>query len=223
MARGLDRCVDVLLLPGLWTGLNAGDSERFLSALRGLCDELGVYSVAGSMMWRVDGDLVDRSWIINDAGEVAAFYDRAHVFSGGDGEPFKAGGGPLLFDIGGVPSSVVIGYDLWFPEYTCSIGRTGTSVIFVPARCSGEWGEWGVLVRSLAATCQTYVVACCAPGSLSPGGRSMIVSPSGDLLASLEGEGTLIVDLDLTEPRRRRGRFPLERDRRPELYKFLYY
>ena len=60
-------------------------------------------------------------------------------------------------------------------------------------------------------------------GGLSYHGDSMVVSPTGEVLAHVEGgNGLTIVDIDLAEVDAYRGSFPLKADRKPELYHALW-
>ena len=164
---------------------------------------------------------------MNDAGEPFAFYDKAHLFSpSGEDKIFKAGNAPLIFNFSGLRCAVAVCYDIRFPEFTRSLGLAGARVIFVPALWpKSRRGAWSLLLRSAAATAQAFVVACASaggtPGSVYFGG-SMIASPWGDELVSLgEDEGALTLTLDISETDKCKKALPLERDRRPELYRFL--
>ncbi|MDR3254879.1 MAG: hypothetical protein LBT31_04885 [Synergistaceae bacterium] len=223
MASGLSAS-DVLLLPASWPGGDAG--AHALSELCLLCSDIGVHLIAGAMPWPAEGGVVDRSWVINDAGDSFAFYDRAHIFSGHPAESFQGGTSPLFFSIAGVGCSVAIGYDICFPEYVCSIGRAGASVIFVPAAWPATRGEqWEFTLRAAASAAQAYVVACNISGGSEGSlhfGRSIIVSPWGGVIASLgREEGVLTATLNLGEVERCRGDMPLGRDRRGDLYRLL--
>jgi predicted amidohydrolase len=57
-------------------------------------------------------------------------------------------------------------------------------------------------------------------GEWTFGGRSMVVSPRGEILAQAgsEGDQTLLVKLDRAEVDAARRRYPMLRDRRPETY-----
>jgi predicted amidohydrolase len=228
MARSMDRSTGIFVLPELWTGnYRAEDSPRALGAISGVCAELGMYAVSGTLPWAAGGVNVNRAWIVNDAGEPFAFYDKAHLFSpSGEDKIFKAGNAPLMFDFNGLRCAVAVCYDIRFPEFTRSLGLAGARVIFVPALWpKSRRGAWSLLLRSAAAAAQAFVVGCAAagraPGSVYFGG-SMIASPWGDELVSLgEGEDMLTLTLDMSETDRCKKALPLERDRRPELYGFL--
>jgi predicted amidohydrolase len=223
----MDASTDIIILPELWTGCRDADSSpAALDEIRELCSSLGVYAVAGTLPWR-EGDMtVNRSWIVNDSGSAFTFYDKAHLSSrDGDGT-FTAGKRPGIFDVGGVRCAAAVGYDIRFPEYTRSMGLAGAGVLFVAARWArASRGAWEALLRSAAAASQTYVVACNGAGTISRPpcfGTSLIASPWGDVTAALgEREDVLTSRLDLSEIAKCRKLLPLEKDRRPGLYRLL--
>jgi predicted amidohydrolase len=227
MARRIDGATNIFLLPELWTGSRGAEgSDAALREVRRVCAELGSYAVAGTMPWPSDGGLVNRAWVVNDAGAAFAFYDKVHLFSlGGEDKLFRPGNVPLIFEAWGVQCSVAVCYDMWFPEYARSIGLAGGRAIFVPAQWPRQRrGSWDLLARSSAATSQTYVVSCSAAASGDGRffGSSLVASPWGDVLASLgEEEGVLTFELDLGEIHKCRKHLSLESDRRPDLYKLL--
>jgi predicted amidohydrolase len=230
MAGEMDTSTDIFLLPELWTGTcEAGGSDAALEAVCRICRDNGVYAVAGTMPWPSGERLANRAWVVDDAGTPFAFYDKAHLFSeGGENKRFAAGDNPLIFSVKGLDCSVLVSYDIMFPEYSRCVGLAGGQVIFSPARWARKWrGAWETLTRSTAASCQAYVVACnaAAPCGLAPEesfGGSSAVSPWGDVIGSAgEGEGILASRLEAGEIFKCRKQIPLERDRRAELYGML--
>ncbi|MDR1515462.1 MAG: hypothetical protein LBS45_07200 [Synergistaceae bacterium] len=251
MIEKMDRSTDIFLLPELWTGRTGctgrtktrveGESAAALESVREVCRDRGLHAVAGTMPWPSGDGFVNRAWIVDDAGTPFAFYDKAHLFSnGGEDKVFAAGDKPLMFNLAGIDCAVLIGYDMMFPEYARCAGLAGGQVIFIPARWEqgGQNGQklWKALLRSAAASCQVYVVACSAAGSgeltleasfeyfgnFGNFGKSAVVSPWGDVAGSLgEKAGILTSRLDIAEIAKCRKDLPLDRDRRPELYGML--
>jgi predicted amidohydrolase len=225
MAEDMDSPIDIFLLPELWTGMcGADESEAALRAVCGVCRDRGAYAVAGTMPWPLGNGLVNRAWAVNDAGTPFAHYDKAHLFSfGGEDKIFTAGDSPLIFSFRGLDCSVLVSYDIMFPEYSRCAGLAGGKVMFVPAGQPAESrGPWEMLVRSSAASSQVYVVACNAAGDggLTPeSGFSAVVTPQGNIMGSLGGgEGILTSRLDIGKIFKCRKSLPLAKDRRPELY-----
>jgi predicted amidohydrolase len=168
MAEKMDGTSDIFLLPELWTGMcNAEESEAALEAVCAVCRDLGAYAVAGTVPWPCGNGFTNRAWVVNDAGTPFAHYDKAHLFSlGGEDKIFTAGDKPLIFSFRGLDCSVLVSYDIMFPEYSRCAGLAGAKIVFVPARQPLEWhGSWEMLVRSSAASSQAYVVVCNAAGT----------------------------------------------------------
>ncbi len=229
---------DIFILPELWTTpfdpekLPAGafsceGSEEAVAMIREACERLGAHSVAGSLPWPVPEGVAVRSWLVDDCGTCVDYYDKAHLFSpSGEKDTFAAGSRPLFFDLGGFKCSLATCYDIRFPEYIRSLALGGAEVLFVNAdwpACHEE--RWRILLRAQALSNQFYVVGCnCTgqTGGLDFCGRSMVVSPWGDIVAEAgAGEEILFATLHLSEVRKCRRNIPLSRDRRPELYGLL--
>lgn len=231
----LETVPDAFMLPELWTeaftpdmGGSPHDQSRCaIDSLRDVCGNVGMHMVAGSLPWRAESALYNRSWVIDDLGEPVAFYDKAHLFSkSGEDKVFQKGGKPLFFQLGEYCCSIATCYDIRFPEYTRSISLAGADILFVGAQWAARRrGAWELLVRAAAANGQMYVVACNCTGSSSGQvfcGNSMVVSPWGDVIARMgEEEGVLTASFDPGEVGKCRASLPVGRDRRPELYGFL--
>ena len=234
--KGADFLPDVVTLPELWTGVHTpGCDDRFFDAcedallmVSDLCSEFGIYAVAGSVPWRLDGGVVNRSWIINDLGESFAHYDKVHL-SSADGERglFVCGDRPTLFDIGGVTCSAVMYYDTCFPEFMRCLSLGGAKIIFVSANLKNDDQKyiWDIMLRSAAISNQIFVVACNSVGAVSESsysGGSIILSPCGSLLAEGASEEMVVsAELDTSTVDRSRQNTLFYHDRHPALYSLL--
>jgi predicted amidohydrolase len=218
----------LVLLPELWScsydnprlADHARESERCLDVVREWCSARGAFALAGSLPWAEEGGLFNRSWLVNDAGDPFAFYDKVHLFPLLE-EPlrFCAGSSPTLADLPGFRAGVAICYDLRFPEYLRCLALAGAELLLLCA----EWPRarieaWRVLLRARAIENQQYVLGCnrCGEGY---GGHSLAVAPDGTILAEAgEEEEALMVGLEPSSVRRTRSALPVFEDRRPELY-----
>lgn len=232
LLRELDPRTDIVVLPELWTDVyrpggatpSFAPSGAALDVVRSFCADRGIHAVAGSLPWATERGVANRSWLVDDAGCAARFYDKAHLFSpSGEAEAFVAGNAPFFFDLGGIPCAVAICYDVRFPEYMRALSLAGALVIFVPAQWPvARTSVWRTMLYSAASAGQVYVVGCnCTgeSGGLSFCGESLIVSPWGDPTAFLGlEEGVLHAELPLAELHKCRRHLRLDRDRRPELY-----
>ena len=97
-----------------------------------------------------------------------------------------------------------------FPEISLSLRRQGAQIMTYPSAFTVHTGKahWEILLRARAIETQSYVVAAAQAGKHNGKrvsyGHSMIVSPWGDVLASLGGEpepdiAVAEVDLEMLE------------------------
>jgi N-carbamoylputrescine amidase len=142
---------------------------------------------------------------------------------------FKGGPGLPVFDTAHGRIGCLICYERSFPEAWRVLAIHGAEIIFVP---TAAWGpnraaSWGSELRTAAVQNGVFVVAPNKGGTehtegpRSFYGRSMILSPMGELLAETrEGEAAAVLraSLDLGEVYRHGKRYTFFRDRRPELY-----
>ncbi len=220
------------LLPELWScsydnprmGHHAEQSPQALEALTPWARSRGAWIVAGSLPWRTEEGLVNRSWLVNDVGSAVGYYDKAHLFPLlEEHKMFCPGGTPFFFEVDGFSWSTIICYDLRFPEYIRALALGGISALAVVA----EWprsrlSAWRTLVQARAIENEMYVLACnrCGEGGGEIwGGHSLAVAPDGTVLA--EGgdeEELLVVDLELQRVKEMRRTLPVWDHRRRELY-----
>lgn len=147
-----------------------------------------------------DGVRVRNTLVAVDAGGVLATYRKQHLYDAfGQRESDRILAGeltePETFTVDGLVFGLITCYDLRFPESTRRLADAGADVIVVPA----EWvrgplkeDHWATLVRARAIENTAYVVAADqAPPTAV--GRSMIVDPSGVVLASLGATTDVVV------------------------------
>ena len=183
-----------------------------LAALRALAKELGVWLLIGSLAIKLSADKVaNRSFLISPQGEIAAHYDKIHLYDVDlpNGEVYResntvAGGGLAVtadLPFGRIGLSVC--YDLRFPHLYRILAQDGAVLLTVPAAFTAETGKahWHVLVRARAIENGAFVIApaqCGShPGNRRTYGHSLIVSPWGDILAEAGDEpGVIVADID---------------------------
>lgn len=145
---------------------------------------------------------------------------------------FKPGNGPAVFDVAGTRLGIVICYDRSFPELWQALVHQGAQVI-VPVVSSLGWRE-GLFTQELAIRAfetQCWVVAANRGGKevhdgveASFFGLSCVIDPAGTVVdqALPHSQPELLrATLDLEAVTRQRRSFPLARDKRWELYRFL--
>jgi nitrilase len=205
--------VDVAETPG------RGPIQSFLAAA---ARELGIWLVGGSIPLRspVAGKVYNSCLLLSPAGELAARYDKIHLF-GLDlaGQSFSESRTITPGDtVCTVPTPLAriglsICYDVRFPELYRSMGPV--DLIAVPSAFTDVTGRahWETLLRARAIENQAYVIAP-AQGGVHPSGRrthgcSMIVDPWGAILAQRDtGPGFVLAELKLSEVARVRQSLP---------------
>ena len=200
------------------------ESHPALAAFRDLATETGAWLLAGSLAVRLDADrVVNRSILIAPDGDVAARYDKIHMFDvdlpGGESyresKMFQPGNQAVVAETpwGGVGMTVC--YDLRFAALYRTLAQAGASILTVPSAFTQVTGEahWHVLLRARAIETGAYVLAPAQCGSY-PGGRqtyghALIVDPWGVILGDGgEAPGIVRADIDLAAIAAARARIP---------------
>ena len=195
-----------------------------LERLRALSAELGVWLHIGSLAVRLDeARAVNRSYLIDPEGKIAARYDKLHMFdvdlAGGESyresRYYARGGKAVLADLPFGRLGLSICYDLRFPQLYRALATAGADVIAIPSAFTRQTGEahWRVLVRARAIETGAFVLAATQGGMHENGratyGHSMIVAPWGEVLAEAgEDPGVIFADIDLAASAEARARIP---------------
>lgn len=227
---------DVITLPETWNvgffpkenlaGLADRDCAQVKSLFSALARELKVNILAGSVAnLRQDGKVYNTACVFDREGVLAAEYDKVHLFSpSGEHEYFQHGTQPCNFQLDGVPCSLVICYDIRFPELIRSEMLAGSKVQFVVA----QWPDarhlhWDTLNRARAIEGQCFLSCTNSVGSAEGtryGGHSAIYAPTGEcVILGGTGEQILTADMDLSLVEGMRSSINVYRDRIPEAYR----
>jgi len=195
-----------------------------LQRLRTLAAELGVWLHVGSLGIKIDeGRVANRSFVIDPHGDVAARYDKLHMFdvdlAGGESyresRYYGPGSKAVVADLPFGRLGMTICYDLRFPALYRALATAGADLIAIPAAFTKQTGQahWHVLVRARAIETGAFVLAATQGGLHENGretfGHSMIVSPWGDILAEAgEDPGVIFADIDVAASAEARARIP---------------
>lgn len=226
---------DVITLPETWnvgffpkenlSGLADKDCAQVKEAFSALAKEYGVNIIAGSVAnLRTDGRVYNTACVFDRQGQLIAEYDKVHLFSpSGEHEYFQHGIKPCNFELDGIPCSLVICYDIRFPELIRSEMLAGSKVQFVVS----QWPNtrtlhWDTLNRARAIESQCYL-SCTnsvgTAGNVTCGGHSAIYAPMGEcLILGGDNEQILTADMDLDAVETVRKNINVYRDRIPEAY-----
>ena len=164
---------------------------------------------------------------LDENGEQLVDYTKIHPFSFGAEAEHYIGGNELQFtEVKGVPVAPMICYDLRFPEPFQILSEKSKIITVIASWPTPRREHWMALLKARAIENQCFILGVNRSGDgggLSYIGDSMAVSPTGEVLAHVEGgNGLTIVDIDLAEVEAYRSSFPLKADRKVELYHTLW-
>ncbi len=199
----------------------------------GLAKELAVTLIIGSIssIRTEGGKLANRCYVFDQNGNIAARYDKIHMFDvdlpNGDkyreSDTCAAGEDMALADIGGgVKVGLSVCYDLRFPHLYRKMAQAGANIFSIPAAFTVPTGQahWEVLLRSRAIENGCFVIAPAQVGTHEGGratyGHSMIVAPWGEKIVEIQTDkaGYAVAALDLEAVEKARNSIPsLKHDR----------
>ncbi|MFM9891109.1 MAG: carbon-nitrogen hydrolase family protein [Rickettsiales bacterium] len=184
---------------------------------RGAAKTHGVWLLIGSIRAREAGmeRPYNRSVLIGPEGEIAASYDKLHLFDVTlpDGQHYAessqavAGAGAVVATTPFALVGLSICYDLRFPNLYRTLALRGAEILTVPSAFTRPTGtaHWHVLLRARAIENACYVLAPAQCG-MHPGGRetfghSVAVDPWGSIIAERTDDtpGVLMAALDATK------------------------
>ena len=205
--------------------------DQVLSAVRSAAKANGIWVHLGSLALREGGGkLVNRGFVIDSSGDIAAQYDKMHLFDVDlptgerwrESVVYQAGDAAVVVRDTPVGSlGLTICYDLRFPAIFERLSEAGAEVIAVPAAFTVPTGQahWHVLLRARAIEAGLFVVAAAQSGRHDDGratfGHSLVVDPWGEVLVDGDdGEKLLFAEIDLEWIAEVRSRIPVMRHRR---------
>jgi predicted amidohydrolase len=212
----------------------AEEQDASLATFRTLARKLGIWLHIGSLAIKISPDrAVNRSFLIDDKGEIAARYDKIHMFdvdlAGGESyresRSYRPGDQAVVTDLPWGRLGLTICYDLRFPMLHRALAEAGASFLAIPAAFTKQTGEahWHVLMRARAIENTAFVFAAAQGGHHEDGrdtfGHSLIVDPWGRILAEGGTEpGVVMAKIDTAEVASVRAKIPsLQHGRRFEL------
>lgn len=207
--------------------------DSALAAFRSLAADLKIWLHIGSMPIRFDDErerVANRGFLIDPDGEVAARYDKIHMFdvdldrgeSWRESRTYQPGEVAIAADLPWGRIGMTICYDLRFSALYRALAETGAVFLSVPAAFTQQTGEahWHVLLRARAIETGSFVFAAAQAGKHEDGretyGHSLIVDPWGNILADGGTEpGVILAKIDPSLVADARKRIPvLENGRR---------
>lgn len=220
-------CSDTMIFPTR-TKLDAAQTQaahQGLSHLQQLAKELGIWLLIGSMAIKdpARGKLWNRSFMIGADGQIAAQYDKIHLFDADldNGETYReskyynAGDKAIIAQTPWASVGMSICYDVRFAYLYRHLAKAGASILAVPAAFAVPTGcaHWETLLRARAIETGSFVLASgqtgLHPGERSTYGHSMIIGPWGNVIAKI-GEEVGFIDavIDLGDVEKCRRNLP---------------
>ena len=226
---------DVLTLPEYCGGLKtegsafappfeSEESHPVLIGLRDFAKNQKKYLLIGSIAISGPAEkILNRSYIIDDFGNIISRYDKIHLFdinlseqeSYCESSTVHGGQTAVICQTPFGCYGQTICYDLRFPHLYRDLSQSGAEILFVPAAFTKKTGEahWHVLNRARAIENGAFVVAPCSTGKIEGGGESyghsLIINPWGEILADGGvNSGFINVNINLEEVNSARVRIP---------------
>jgi N-carbamoylputrescine amidase len=210
--------------------LRGGESDRLLGEL---ARENGLFIVGSIFEDGGDGRYWDTATIHNPQGDLCAFTRKVHIPQGeGYHENHYFGGADQfpVHDLGGLATAVPTCYDQWFPELSRIYALNGADFIFYPTAIGSEptnpemdtRDAWQTVMRGQAIANGVYIAAANRVGAegVTFYGSSFVCDPMGAIIAQASRDQTelIVAEIDTAVIAEWRRLFPLQKQRRPEVY-----
>lgn len=216
--------------------LKTKEEDATLAGLRDTAARLGVWVLIGSLALRAEPPeprFVNRSFLIGPDGEIAAWYDKMHMFdvqvteteTYKESKGYAPGNRAVLAKTPFAQIGMTVCYDVRFPYLYRTLAQAGADILTVPSAFSPATGpvHWEPLLRARAIETGCYVLAPAQVGQHAAAsgktrttyGHSMAVSPWGEVLLDAGDQvGAHFVDLDMALVAQVRQKIPsLQHDR----------
>lgn len=206
------------------------DQDETLAALRDQAAKAGIWLLIGSLgvlTHDADGRFANRSFLISPTGDIAARYDKIHMFDVNVSETevyresagYRPGTKAVLAETPFAKIGMTVCYDVRFPHLYRRLAQAGAQIITVPAAFNHITGaaHWHTLLRARAIETGCFVLAPAQTGfhpethgkGRNTYGHSLAIAPWGEILADAGTEpGVSFVDLDLDAVAKARARVP---------------
>ena len=210
------------------------DQDPSLAAFRETARRHRLWLHIGSLALKMTPDrAVNRGFLIDPHGEIAARYDKIHMFDVdlANGESYREsrsyapGEHAVVADLPWGRLGITICYDLRFPALYRGLAEAGSTFLAIPSSFTKQTGEahWHVLNRARAIENGCYVFAAAQGGHHENGrdtfGHSVVIDPWGRILAEGDVEpGVVMAEIDPGAVAAARARIPsLQHGRRFEM------
>lgn len=235
--------VDLIIFPELVTsgnelGLRFTDiAQRVpgpaINLIAQRASDYGVHVAFGmATKERVESILYNSAILIGPDGELVDVYHKVHL-RGEERMAFREGIRLPISDTEIGTISMMIGYDLAFPELARSLALQGAELLVVLANWeASQMDEWKTYLRARAYENAMFIAGANRIGedvTMTFGGESMVVGPRGEIYASMAEdtdpdtgepkEGFSIARINLGDVRKYREEYQFMQNRQPAIYR----
>lgn len=170
-----------------------------------------------------DGKAKNHSIVLDKQGQILADYAKIHPFSYGAEAKYYVGGHEIAYcEMEGMTISPFVCYDLRFPEIFQVASKKSHCMTVIANWPKQRIAHWKILLQARAIETQSFIVGVNRSGkdaTLEYSGDSMLISPTGEILAHLTEQNDLqVVEMDIEQAEQYRQKFPLKADRKEKLY-----
>ena len=231
-AEASNKGADLLLCPELYmTGYYLKDRVTelaepvdgpFISQARQLAASCNIMLVFGYPE-ASNGNIYNSAIVIGNDGKIINNFRKLHLPGEFENSNFKKGHKFVNFDVKGINTSILICYDVEYPEAVRKLALDNTQLLLVPTALSSPYPivatkliparafENGIFIA--------YADFCNEDDGLAYAGLSCIVDPHGEDLARAGVDETIIyAQIDSDEIVTAQSALPYLKQRRPELY-----
>jgi deaminated glutathione amidase len=176
------------------------EDDQVLAAAREAAARNEIWVALGSLALVGEGGRwVNRALVIDSRGEIAARYDKLHMFdvdlasgeSWRESAAYAAGNQVVTVATPLGKLGMAICYDIRFPALFEKLGKETCDLIAIPAAFTVPTGKahWHLLQRARAIEASAFVVAAAQTGRHADGretyGHSLVVDPWGEVLLDM--------------------------------------
>jgi predicted amidohydrolase len=234
----IQESVDMIVFPEMF--LMPYDNESFISMketnqgvtigfLRDVALAFDAYVVGGSMPFETNDGIVNRSYVLDNQGQILDYYDKIHLFEieYPNGTVFRerdvlqSGDSLTVFDTAFGRFGLMICFDIRFPMLAQKYQELNIDMLLVPAAFNTFTGpmHWHTTFESRAIDNQFFVLGVSpsvnSQGQYSYYGHSVLYGPLGKKLFDLgQGESVRVFDVDFDEIMSARRQVPIVFNRR---------
>lgn len=204
------------------------DSEHTISQIKTKAREYGTFIIATIFESDIPGINYDSAIIITPSGKILGKYRKTHPAAVLSLEKiyFRPGSKFPVFTINNWKVGIIICYDHCFPESARLLAAKGAELILMPFATTIYKNVWDASMMTRAWENGVFSAAANKVGREGDwvfSGRSLIVNPFGEIVAKAaeKEEDVIFAKLDHDLICKARKKWPMLRDRRPEIYRSL--